>query len=224
MTVTVTSAASSKKLTTLAEVKDDLGISVSTYDNAINKKIDQASAMIVSYCGREFAKETVSETMPGTGDYTLIFTRTPVISITSISYKGTAVDANVYELHNRDAGTVFNSTRWLDTALGASPLSFVPLSQSRENNYTAVYIAGYWLPSFSGSPSGTDILLPDDVELAARELAKMLYLGRRRDQSIKQETAANVGSVTYYGGESGSLGGLPPMLKEMLSPWRRFVL
>lgn len=226
MPITVNTAANSKKLTTLAEVKDDLGIpsGTTTYDTAINKKIDQASAAIVRYCGREFAKEDVTETLPGDGSNTLLLTRTPIISVTSLSYKGTALDTANYEISDPEAGIIFSSVGFLDTAQAGFGLSEIPVAGSRQNSYSARYIAGYWLPSFSGSPGASDILLPDDVELAARELAKMLYIGRRRDQSVKQESVVNVGSVTYFGAEDGASGGLPPMIASLLAPWvRKFI-
>lgn len=231
MPLSVTTDAESKKLTTLDSVKDALGITGSDDDTLINTMIDSASRRIASFCGREFARQVLSETMPGYGDNTLMLSQTPVVTLTSVAYQGTTIDSGNYELSNRDTGEIFNDYGFQDTAKHIRGVGDIPDPASRKNDYTVVYTAGYYLPSFSEGGSGvapTDpgLILPVDIQLAATELAKSIYLGRNRDQSVKQEAATNVGSVTYHGGSSASEqhGGLPPFVAELLLPYRRALI
>lgn len=59
--LTVTSAADSHDLTTLAAVKTALGITTGDDDARINTWITQAIERIETYCNRVFVVETVSE-------------------------------------------------------------------------------------------------------------------------------------------------------------------
>lgn len=234
MPVTVVTPAESRKLTTVTAVKTDLGISGSGDDAVIGEKIEMASRRIVSFCRREFAREIVTETLPGYGGNVLMLERTPVTTLTSVSYRGVAVDAANYSLSDREVGHVWNDNGWTDTAYRTNGLGEIPAMDSRKPDYSVVYTGGFWLPSFTATsgtaPTDPALLLPSDIELAARELAKSLYKGRRRDQAVKQESAVNVGSVTYHGGADGGdgaaaiYGGLPPFIAEMLLPYKRPLL
>lgn len=207
MAITVTAAAESRKLTTVANFKEMMDITVSTYDTFLGKLIDRASQAIVTYCGREFAKETVSETLSSKGNPFLWLSRTPVVSITSISHSGDALDTDEYDLQEPTQGKIFNTSgSWLYTGLSL--------------DYTVVYVAGYVLPSFA---SGT-ITLPEDVQAAALELTKLMWLGRKQDSSVKSESVPDVYTVEYGSMSSGKLLTSNGVIVDLLSPYRRFKL
>jgi len=77
MGVTVTTAARSTRLARAENVQEDLGISTDTA--MLNRMIDEASAAIVAYCHRPFAREAYTETLPGFGNIHLMLGRTPIV-------------------------------------------------------------------------------------------------------------------------------------------------
>jgi hypothetical protein len=58
--LTVSSAASSRALTTLQAVKDDLGLSDGTDDARLIRLIDQASDAIERHCARRLARRRIA--------------------------------------------------------------------------------------------------------------------------------------------------------------------
>ena len=92
--LSVTTAAVSFDLTTLATVKDDLQIADAASDTTLSRYITEQSALIASYCNRVFAVESVSETIylerdpypyqvPG-GCRQLQLSRWPLLSVSSV--------------------------------------------------------------------------------------------------------------------------------------------
>lgn len=221
MGITVSSAAASKKLITLDTFKALMGITVDTYDDVLNTLIDYASAGIVGFCGREFALETVVETLPGNGDFKLLLSRTPVVAISAITYNGETVSASDYSLHDAEAGIVLNKYRWNDTALAARGLYGLVDQNSRENLYSITYQAGYTLASFeAGTPN-----LPFDIENACFEIVKSTYMARKRDPNLTSQSVPDVYSAEYAGNGAGVAGGfgvtVPLSAASILNQYRR---
>lgn len=217
--LTVTAAASSRQLTTTTTLKTELNISGSTYDAQLSSIIDQASAAIASYCNREFAKETVSETLQGVGGHNLMVTRTPIVSVTSITFDAATVPTTDYTVNEPNAGIIYSKCGgWNDTARRCVGASRIPDAQSREYLYTVVYVAGYVLPSFG---SGTRDL-PYDIERACVEFCKAFWLRRQRDPSIASESVPGVYDVTYK--DEKELGNMvmPSNVMALLVPWKRY--
>ena len=114
--VTVDIAATASSLTQTATVKTDLNISVSTYDTFIAALIVRASAIIASYCGRTFGRQTVTETFrfntffgyPVSYDRgaALILTHTPIVSITTVTENAEVLTGSGYEA-NLNAGLIY---------------------------------------------------------------------------------------------------------------------
>jgi len=208
MAITVTGAASSKQLTTVANFKEMMGISGSSDDTFIGKVIDRASQAIVDYCGREFAKETITETIAGAGQPLLFLSRTPVVTLTSVSFDGDIMDTEDYELQDKVSGRIYNKGGyWRYTGYSLS--------------YSFVYEGGYILPSMSGT-----VNLPDSVQAAALELSKILFVSRKQDSSVKSESVPDVYSVDYGGGSSQAGKSLVSNagIVDLLSPYRRYKL
>lgn len=213
--LTVTTPATSKRLAQPSDVVYELGLSGAEATIIITDMVDQASAAIVSYCNREFALETVEETLPTTGSCNLMLTRTPIASISSITFNGVTVPATDYFLTEPEAGFVFNPNGWGDSAQRTYGLSGTPVQNSRAYLLKATYSAGYVPPGFTGTPA-----MPYDIERACIELVKSLWLGRKLNPNIESESVPDVGSVKYRTITDIDML-MPPTVKQLLSRWRR---
>lgn len=215
--ITIVSPASSRKLTVLGAVKSALELSGTTHDAILDQTIDQASAAIAANCGREFARETVKETVAGHGGVFLAVGRTPIVSITAIRECDgvVTVPASDYVVHDAAVGLIRRKTGvWLWSAAQYVGAVGRPVAGSEAAYYEVEYVGGYALPSMSGTRD-----LPFDIERACIELVKAWFLGRGRDPSVQSEHANDVYNATYFGGGDGSF---PPLVRDILAPWRRY--
>lgn len=197
--VTVTVAASDFNLTTVAKVKDRLGITVATFDTKIGLMIAEASAFCAHYCDRVFARETVSEAFRLADDVdALILSRYPVVSITSTTVNGEVLAAEYYEL-DKEKGLLYRLS-------GSSRICWPDARLS-----TILYVAGYTLP--------TDV--PKDLEEACIELVKSAYSASTRDPMAKRIEIPDVETIDYWVGGIGEKSfGLPPKVKTTLDLFR----
>ncbi len=212
MTITVVTPAGSKDLTILATVKTELVISASTDDAFINTLIQQASAAIVTYCNREFASETVDETVKAYGGANLMLSRTPVTTLTSVTLDdgitSTVIPTADYMLEDSQAGFIRSLVGgWSCTNSQVYGILGRPVAGSEFQAYKVRYVGGYTLL--------TD--LPHDIERAAIDLVKSKYLGRGKDSNITEETVPQVYSVKYGTSDFSN------PIKELLGPYRRII-
>lgn len=206
--LTVTAAASNRKLTTAAALRTEMGVSTSEASDArLEDLILRASQTAETFCVRVFAKETLSEVFRCVRGRVLNLGRWPVVSpITSVTEDGTALSASDYEA-DLDGGRVFRLSSDARVCWSAEKV-------------TVVYAAGYVLPGDGGTRD-----LPQDIEAAVLKLAAGLYFGAARDPLIKGESADGIGSVDYWvGGMPGAGGDLPPDVTALLDPYRRLVV
>jgi hypothetical protein len=84
-------------------------------------------------------------------------------------------------------------------------------------DYAATYTHGYNLPDMSGADT-----LPYDIQQAALELCKGMWLARQRDPAVSMESVPDVYTVQYGGqGNGGALvGAIPLNVQELLLPYR----
>ena len=117
------SALASDALCGISDVKETLGITTNTQDNLIIRKINQATKIIQNYCDNTFSNQTYTETYNGSPQgRTLVLRHSPVISLTSLSYRNTslnesnfsAVDTNLYFLDNNSGSINFLDSFWGD--------------------------------------------------------------------------------------------------------------
>lgn len=202
--LTVTGAATERKLTTAAALRAEIGASTSEASDArLDDLILRASRAIESYCGRTFAKETLSEVFRCPYGPLLALTRYPVATLTSVTEDGTVLDGTAYET-DTVAGRIYRLSSDARICWSAAKV-------------TVVYDAGFILPPTGGST------LPPDVEAAALKLAAGLHFGAARDPLIKGESADGIGSVDYWvGGTPGASGELPPDVLALLASYRAF--
>lgn len=127
-------------LTTVADVKESLGIDAgdSTQDNLIKRKINQATDMIESYCGKNnsqhFASTSYTDEYDGTGTNQLILKNRPVISITS--FQGRNTSENIADWTDVDSELYFT-----DTTAGVIDLLFA--ISMNWNIMRVIYTAGF---------------------------------------------------------------------------------
>lgn len=219
MAITINTPAESLQLTTLARVKQDLGITVTDFDTILGEMIDQASDIIVSYCNRQFALENITETLPTTNDFNIILTRTPITTITSITFDGNIIPANEFTINEPEAGIVFNEFGWEESALIRAGVTRIPIRETREYLLTVIYNGGFVLPSFTSDTRN----FPQDLERAAIQTVKDLWFKRERDPSLQKESIPNVGSFTY-GGDNNTASGLSKLIESTLNRYRRTII
>jgi hypothetical protein len=89
-------------LTTLADVKESMGISSgdTSQDNLIIRKINQATLMIERYCGRNFLAADYTEYYDGDGGSELTLRHYPVNSVASLSYRNTTSNENDFTTYD----------------------------------------------------------------------------------------------------------------------------
>lgn len=124
-------------LTSLSDVKESLGIasSVTTYDNLIIRKINQATTAIEYYCGRRFASTTYTNVVySATQTDELILRQRPVTSVTSFEIRDSGLNVDSWE-------TIDTELYFIDEAAGILKLMFN--ARGRWDRYRVTYVAGY---------------------------------------------------------------------------------
>ena len=219
MPITVIQPASSKQLTTLAQVINDLDIpvaDVAAKSYFLSKLIVQASNFIRNYTGREFAVETVEETFVGNGRVIYTVSRTPIISVEYVKLSGTTIDPSLYLIQDPDAGFLYKETGW-------NPTFFVDgfieprWSQYGRFNWAVKYTAGYVLPD-----DEEDRTLPDEIERVCLDLIKSYYYDQKRNPSIVREKIGE--SAVWFTGSTGTPTtnsyNLPDSIIATLDRWK----
>ena len=185
-------------LTTLANVKQYLGVTVTTDDALLTRLITSASAWIQSYLNRTFALGSFTDVVDGNGSQRLILGNYPIQSLVSVYCRedgGTAVDPSIL---------VFDST----SITLVDPLSTIPTLAYRrrwplgKSNITVNYTAGY-------------ATTPMDIEEACIEIVALRYREKGRVGTQTMNTKGE--SVTF------SIMDVPTNVKTLLKNWRNVV-
>lgn len=150
MALSVTTIAPTIRLTTGAAVQAELGIS--TDGALIDGFIDGASAAIESYCNRPFARESYTQTMPGYGGIHLQLARTPIVTVSAVTMRSSAVTD--YSVADTDRGWLYRQCGWIwtDQVYPGLSSSFrfldfgTPLPGQEEPTISVDYQAGYVMP------------------------------------------------------------------------------
>lgn len=210
MAITVVTPATNRRITIAEHVKDVLGIGDDdlSLDTLINRWIDQVTSLFEERCNRVFAKQTYDETVKGYGGVRIMVSQLPILTLTSVKYAGTAIDAATYDV-DADTGIIYRSAGWYWTAASSHhAVGFVPIAGSERNAYTVRYTAGYRLPG----EAGTDPALPYGLEILAIEQVKSWYLDR--------EVNANAQSFGIGGATLTRLPGvIAPAIAERLQSY-----
>ena len=193
-------ALAANALTTLQDVKLELGISSTdvSNDRYLENLINAASAQIESFLQRNLSKVTAyQETVPGYGNYRITVSRTPVLSVTSVEMIETATPPVYYAfdiddliVENANAGLLYLPSGWPWTAPLTRTIKPDPISGQEWPSIRVTYDGGYDLPA-SATPT-----LPADIQRAATLASAHGFLMRGRDRSIKSEELMSY-KVTY---------------------------
>jgi len=208
--ITVVTPATNERLTTVARIQSDLGITGN--DAEIGTAIDEASSRIEAELGYHLALESVIETFrPSHGNYyngssSILLERTPVVEITAISSdtNGALVDGEWV------VDPVNGLVLWIDGAGMATPWRFYTAM-------TVTYSGGWVMP---GDPGRT---LPPALEAAAVAYCRSLLSSRDRDPMLRSVEIPGVITRDYYSGNraGGESSLLPPDVATMLNPFKR---
>ncbi len=208
--LSVTTAATETKLTTLDRVKSELNIVGGDNDTILNAKIDEASSDAEASLGftvpRVTAAETFwhSETMEWP-EY-LVLNRTPIVSIDSVVLDGDTVDSSLYR-YDGDTGQLYALTstgfpwRWLFY-----------------KSIVVSYTGGYLLPGQAGRN------LPAGIEGAVVDMVQSFWLAKGRDPLLKRVDIPGLVSREWWVGNVGESGELPPGIVTKLAPFRRVLI
>jgi hypothetical protein len=200
--VTVTAAASSYDLTTLANVKAELDITDGASDAILRRYITSASKAASHYCNRVFAVETVSQAfLPGHRNcvygqhYAVLqLARFPLITVTSVTEDEDLLTVTDDYLVNSANGqlTRVNSglpSRWLELGV------------------TVVYSSGF-------------ATVPADLEDAVIRMVTQRYSAKGRDATLKQENIPGVREATYWIATGDEAGNITPDVADLLDRYR----
>lgn len=159
-------ALSSEALTTVADVKEILGITGVTQDNLITRNINYATKIILNYCGVSSFKSTAYiEEYDGIGGNELVLRNKPVITITSVEWRDEAGNNASYELLDTE-------DYFVDTAAGIIK-SLITLGGSY-HSWKVTYTAGY-------------ATIPDDLAEACARMAAFVTENGTSGTSIKSK-------------------------------------
>lgn len=224
-------ALTSAALTTLANVKTELGITASTWDTTIERMIEVVSDQIANYCGRTLHYSAAeAEKVIGSGEAFLVVTRTPLLSITSITYDGATVSSSNYAIHgDGKSGLIYSDYGWVWTALGTGGASSEPYPGAEEKRYIVTYAGGYITPQQVADDGALTRSLPYDLEDAAIRMAAARYRKQGVDLSVASRKLGDAAESYFDGasaGLSGGLGkasGIPAEIETILNRYKRAV-
>lgn len=200
-----------------ATVASDLGVAD---DARLQRAVTAASRAVARYCGRPFARATITEHPAGYGRPLLLLERAPIISIESIHEAGALVPASEYESLGElaNGGLVLRrSGFWLDTGIRGGRITASPdVNVGRSDGIVVVYTAGYVTPGQKALDDSLSVTLPEDVQEAAALVASGLYRRQAVDPTVASEGLGDW-NVSYR-------AALPtlvlPEVESILAPYR----
>ena len=151
MSVSVTTAALKTNLTTVSAAQSLLGLDAAAKP-LLEQLVFRASAAIVTHCHRSFARELVTETVPGFGDNFLMLDRTPVAGTPTITQNGEPITD--FTVDNADSGLLYRKLGWTWTVGLGWNLTEYTVPRSEDPQFAVVYGAGYLMPDDDVSAQG----------------------------------------------------------------------
>ncbi len=175
-------------LTTLANVKQWLGIVATTDDALLTRLITAESMVIQTWLDRQINSQAYSETRNGSGAgrgmYEMLFANTPVTAVISVTVDGRSIPAST-DNGVLQPGYGFDQNRvWLAQVGSLSDVQF-------DNQYFFTRGNGNVLLSYTAGYA----TVPLDIEQACIELISLRY--RERDR-IGQASKSMAGETTAF--------------------------
>ncbi len=148
--------------------------------------INAASSWVINECDRAFHRGDVTEDIPGYGLASLVVSRTPIVSVTSIAFNGTLL-SDISDVVIEDSGLSGKLSRpggWRWTAQTLPNITETPLPGTEQPMYQVIYRAGYITPwqvdvtnpsyPITAVAGATVHNLPTDLELAVIAVAQSM--------------------------------------------------
>lgn len=221
--LTVVTPATSNDLVSLRALKQRLKVPDSADDANLKALISDASDAIATELNRVLGQEDLSEIFHShpdeygregddhfrsvfghTGFQTLVLSRRPVNTVTSIADEGgNVIDPSLYAV-TADAGLVRVSND--------RPRAYVWDALWPHGRLTVAYNAGYTLPD--------DAALPRSLARACIRLVSHYRSSETRDPSVKSEEISGVSRFEYWVGAVGDNGALPPEVLDLIAKFR----
>lgn len=204
VTTTIAEAASSYDLVTLAIVKEELGVTVTTSDAQIRRIIASSSRTIALHCDRVFNLETVVDTfeivrarLQFSGEASLQLTRWPLNEDTTVTVTeaATVLEADVDYRVDVQPGLLYR----LDSSGNSISWCASPVVVSYGGGYETI---------------------PADLQDAAIRLVRARWFAKDRDPLVRQESIPQVRDVSYWVPTGSEAGNIPPDVADLLAPYR----
>jgi hypothetical protein len=218
-------AANQIDLTTAATVAGDLGVSSTA---TIERIVTATSRAIATYCNRTFEKAIeITENVPGYGRPVITLSRWPILAISSITERGTLVDAGQYEVIDADIGQIKRLYGcWANTASLGGRITSSELDRYPDSTVYGIqveYDAGYVTPGQNATApiQYPDVTLPEDIQQAAIIVATQWYRSIGVDQNVQSESLGDW-SVSYFAKKAEG-GVFPKIVEQLLAPYVRLV-
>ena len=195
--IEIVTPATSTRLISIEAARVAIGLAEddASQDAALEPLIDQASAAIVGFIGQPLARQTYRETVwSRLAADSLILSRFPVASITSVEIDGAAIAADGYLV---EAATGIVHRR--------SPTRCGPFWPAGET--VVEYAAGYELPTG----------LPADIQRAAILMLRQAHLASDRDPLLRSEQTDGVASFSYF---AAGAAAVPLEAQALLCPYQ----
>lgn len=210
MAVTVVTPASTTLLTTVGRVQAELGLTAGEDTDLLAGMIERASSAIARECRRVFGRETVTETLDGSGSRLLALSRTPIVSVASVTEDGVALAATEYAVEDAEAGALYRQDGWGRAGgyrmWGTEAFSsgYILPGSASTLRYAVTYTGGYLLPPEAGAN------LPGAVEQACLETVKAWY--EARDGAAGEVSSLQIGTlrVGYRAEAAPAVNGVLP--------------
>lgn len=158
--------------------------------------------------------EEVVEQFRLSGDHSILLSRFPVVSVTTITLDGADIPAGEYSSVGRFGRIEFHNST-------LSPIC-------KTGHFSIRYYAGWFLPSFSGyptlpaSPPTPPSLMPDAIELAVFEIMNALVDDGGRDMGLREEQSDEVDRFSYFAGGASSQAWRN--VKKRIAPYVRTII
>lgn len=212
--------------TTLANLKTDLGITGSTFDTTLERRILAASELIEGWLGRKLRRETVTdERFAGNGWPTAYLARSPIVSITSITFDGATVSSTAYRIQDAERGCLYREDGWTWTAAVLESISPAQIGGTEDRAFLATYVGGYVLPNdTTQNPTAPVYMLPSAIEEACLLWATDLHRSAGSRSDVVQEQVGDASVAYAVNSIEERAGAKPPAaIARLLARYRRIL-
>lgn len=202
---TVVTPAASYDLTTLAIVKEELGVTNGVSNAILQRYLTSASAAAAQYCNRVFPAETIKDEFWAQRDHSprvisgrvesLQLSRWPIVSVTSVTENSVAlVDGTDFRIDYPDGQLIRLNTNGYPRIWPAYPV-------------VAVYVGGF-------------ASIPTDVADAIIRMVRARWIGRGRDPMTRQISIPGVIEQQFWVPTGADGGNMSPDVSDILNNYR----